>query len=386
MTLSPVSPYFIASVYDQDYLPYTTATVPASLTTAVAANGVNEATALNIQGTLSTTGVTIAIPYTVVTASVTIAAYSQTITVPASATQDGISRDVNFSYPSGTYAVGSGYVVATLKAVGSILNAKQLDVQSGIGNDNLGYLLGQFTYFINGSGGTANFQVRDIAGIPDRNSANANHVMLYLAVTGADGNVWLNNNLGADYSNTANVAFNPAQQAIGSADYHAYGSLFQWGRYSDGHELINWNSGSGGAAVNGVTSTLSSTDTPVNSLFITNSNDWLTTQNDALWQGESGANNPCPIGFRLPTNAEWTGLVSASNITNFVSAASSTLKLPAAGDRYLTSGSLINAGFNLLYWSSSVLNAKSYYLSGSNTISQSNISRTYGCSVRCIKN
>jgi hypothetical protein len=69
ITLSAISPYFVASVFDQDYLPYTAPTGEASLATAQAANGTNETFTLNIQGILTTTGVTIKIPNTVLTAS-----------------------------------------------------------------------------------------------------------------------------------------------------------------------------------------------------------------------------------------------------------------------------------------------------------------------------
>jgi LysM repeat protein len=124
ITLATITPYFVLSVNDQDYLPYTGPTVAASLATAQAANGVNEATALNIQGSLTTTGETIKIPYTVVTATVSLPAFSQTINIPASFTEDNVARDVTFSYPDAMLAVGSGTISATLQAVGGTLNAK----------------------------------------------------------------------------------------------------------------------------------------------------------------------------------------------------------------------------------------------------------------------
>ena len=383
ITLTAISPYFIASVNDSDYIPYTIPTVVASLATAQAAGGGNEATTINIQGTLTTTGVT---PYTVVTATVSLPAYSSTITIPASYTEDGLSRDITFSYSGGTKAVGTGTITATLLSVGDILNVKKLDIQTGIGSDTLGWLLGQFVYATNSSGSTANFQVRDIAGIPDRNINDVNHVMLYLPVTGADGNVWLNNNLGADYANTAKTSFDPAQQATAYNDYKAYGSLFQWGRYSDGHELINRTSSTAGTFVNGNTTTLSTTDTPDNSLFIT-STDWRSPKNDALWQGEIGTNNPCPCGFRVATDAEFTTLFTASGITNYTNAASSALKFTAQGFRSSSVGTLFSAAINGLYCSSSVSgNMEIRRQFNSTSMSNTADIRGHGFAVRCIKN
>jgi uncharacterized protein (TIGR02145 family) len=382
ITLAAISPYFVASVNDQDYLPYTAPTVAASLT-AQAAGGGNEAFTLNIQGILTTTGVTIRIPYTVVTALVNLPAFSQTINVPASFTEDNVARDVTFSYAAAPLAVGSGTINATLQAVGGTLNAKKLDIQTGIGNDYLGWLLAQFTYATNSSGGTANFDFRNIAPIPDRNIADAAHRMLYVPVAGLDGKTWLNNNLGANYANTTNGAFNPAAQASSSTDQNAYGSLFQWGRGADGHELINWTAGT---AVNGTTP--GPIETPsIN--FITNSTtpfDWRTPQDDNLWQGVSGTNNPCPIGYRLPTETELNNQQLSWSFTNSAGAIASPLKLPMAGYRDRSNGSLSFVGTGGDYWSNTVSSTRArnlYFVSSNAFVATSH--RAYGSSVRCLK-
>jgi uncharacterized protein (TIGR02145 family) len=378
ITLSAISPYFVASVYDQDYLPYTAPTVVASLATAQAANGVNEATALNIQGSLTTTGVTLKIPYTVVTATVSLPAFSQTINVPASYTEDGIAREVTFSYGAATLAVGSGTINATLQAVGGTLNAKKLDIQTGIGNDNLGWLLAQFTYATNSSGGTANFQFRNIAAIPDRNIADANHVMFYLPVLGADDKTWLNNNLGANYANTTNGAFNPAAQASSSTDANAYGSLFQWGRGADGHEFRTSGNTAGPIA------------TPwTSSNFITNNTtpfDWRTPQDDNLWQGVSGTNNPCPIGYRVPTDTELDNQRLRWSVNTSSGAIASPLKLPMAGYRLFSNGSLVNVGTGGYYWSNTVSSTNARFLFFDSSLAYMFAgSRAFGFSVRCLK-
>jgi hypothetical protein len=387
ITLPAITPYFVASVNDQDYLPYTAPTVAASLATAQVANGVNEATALNIQGTLTTTGVTLKIPYTVVTASVSLPAFSQTINVPASFTEDGIARDVTFSYPAATLAVGSGTINATLQAVGGTLNAKKLDIQTGIGNDYLGWLLAQFSYATNNIGGSSNFQFRSIAAVPDRNIADAAHVMFYMPVLGADGKTWLNNNLGADYANTTKASFNPAAQASSSTDQNAYGSSFQWGRGADGHELINWTSASAGAAINAPTTGQSSSATPGNS-FLSGSTNWYTGSNpDNLWQGVNGTNNPCPIGYRLPTDTELDNQRLTWGSNNSAGAINSPLKLPVAGTRSGI-GSLYDVGTYGRYWSNTVSSTDVRYhgFMSINAFMFASSNRAFGLSVRCLKN
>jgi len=142
--------------------------------------------------------------------------------------------------------------------------------------------------------------------------------IVYGTVLADDGNCWLDRNLGA------------TRVATSSTDTASYGWYFQWGRDYDGHQI----------PTSQTTYTTSSTDTPGHGNFIlspASPYDWRSPQNSNLWQGVSGINNPCPSGFRLPTQPEWAALVSAEGITNPATAFSSNLKLPAAGNR----GSLI---------------------------------------------
>jgi len=193
--------------------------------------------------------------------------------------------------------------------------------------------------------------------------------LTYGTVLGADGNCWLDRNLGA------------TQVATSSTDTASYGDLYQWGRLKDGHQVIT----------SGTTSTLSTTDNPGHDDFILDGNtspyDWRSPQNNALWQGVNGTNNVCPAGFRLPTRAEWSTLVSAENITNSASAFSSSLKLPVAGYRYRSSGGVYYRGSSGYYWSSSVTGVGAYYLyfyaSAVNPAYGGN--RASGFSVRCVK-
>lgn len=393
--LGSVSDNYIASVYDVDYNPYTTPTGPATFDTGIAADGANEAAVIDVQGTLTTTGLSIKIPYRVTGGSVSLPSFSQTINVPASSTQDGIARVVTFSYPEGSYAVGSGTVIANMKSVGGNLNIKKLDIQSGIGNDNLGVLLANFTYATDSEGGTARFALRAIAGIPDRNFADAKHNFLYLPITGEDGKTWLNHNLGAAYTKVGGPNFSPATKATASNDYKAYGSLYQWGRYSDGHELRDYANGSASTlseVVNYVSPT--STVAPPNDVKnLANSQNWYSATApgavaaDSLWQGELGINNPCPNGFRLPTEAEIITLIN-TGYTDYTNASSRALGLTAPGYRNSGQNYASAQGSFGYYWSSTSAGGvnKSTMFFGTNanfTINSSSI--PLGLSVRCIK-
>ncbi len=150
----------------------------------------------------------------------------------------------------------------------------------------------------------------------------------YGFVTGLDGKVWLDRNLGA------------TQVATAIDDAAAYGDLYQWGRFCDGHQL----------RTSGTTATPSPTDTPANSLFILQPYNWRSTDNETLWQPDAFINLPCPAGFRIPTAAEWAALVAAESITDSASAFASRLKLTSAGFRSGSSGSIGYPGSIGRYW------------------------------------
>ena len=183
----------------------------------------------------------------------------------------------------------------------------------------------------------------------------------------ATGKVWMDRNLGA------------SQVADSSTDANAYGDLYQWGRAADGHQI----------RTSDTTSTLATSDTPGHGNFITSGSspyDWRNPQNDNLWQGVGGTNNPCPSGYRLPTVAEWETERTSWGSNDAAGAFASPLKLPVAGGRSYSGGSLGSVGSSGLYWSSTVdgTNARNLNFSSSNAAISSGY-RAGGFSVRCLK-
>jgi hypothetical protein len=186
-------------------------------------------------------------------------------------------------------------------------------------------------------------------------------------VIGAGGRIWMDRNLGA------------TQVATRSDDPAAYGDLYQWGRGADGHQI----------RTSATTTTLSSSDQPVDGKFIIGPAslfDWRSPRNDNLWQGVNGVNNPCPIGYRIPTEPEWVAESESWNSKNAVGAFGSSLKLPMAGFRLYTSGSVNPIGEG--YYSISTVDGGVYsriiYFRIPD-MGVENDRRAYGNSVRCIK-
>ena len=117
------------------------------------------------------------------------------------------------------------------------------------------------------------------------------------------------------------------------------------------------------------------------------SSDWRTNPSTNLWQGVSGINNPCPSGYRLPTQAEWEAEHLSWGSQNEAGAFASPLKLPLAGSRNLSNGSLSRVSIDGYYWSSTLNGTTSafrlVFSSGSATLAGT--SPAEGSSVRCIK-
>ena len=184
------------------------------------------------------------------------------------------------------------------------------------------------------------------------------------------GKVWLDRNLGA------------SQVCIASNDTACYGDYYQWGRNYDGHQESNSTLLYQQASdVNNAGSSFRIDD---NSSY----NDWAYwvdssgTTRSSNWSSIDGS-SICPAGFRVPTSAE---LDSERTFSTIAGAFSNFLKLPTAGYRGSSTGTLMYSGTHGFVWSTSSTNSpNSDYLTFSDYSAIEYSSRSYGWSVRCIK-
>lgn len=170
-----------------------------------------------------------------------------------------------------------------------------------------------FTYTVTNTtvtnAGSCNFTRRVYQ--PDQNYTgtirnDGRHRFLYKVITGIGGKQWLQTNLGAHYNQVDHPSFNPEMAATNVDDYLAFGSLFQTGRNSDGHEIVNWTSAT---SATGLSSTATPAPTPNvvanTGLFYTSSSPANQTGNfygaarAYLGRIIIGPGIPCPTGFTV---------------------------------------------------------------------------------------
>jgi uncharacterized protein (TIGR02145 family) len=122
--------------------------------------------------------------------------------------------------------------------------------------------------------------------------------------------------------------------------------------------------------------------------------------NGAWTDASKTADDPCPAGYRIPTQAQWQGVISNNTLTNVgtnwnISSTNYSsgkkfgdeLMLPAAGFRSHFNGALFYRGSNGYYWSSTeYVTVNAWTLDFNIVDAYTNIGdgRSYGLSVRCI--
>ncbi len=151
---------------------------------------------------------------------------------------------------------------------------------------------------------------------------------------------WFDRNLGS------------SQVCTALNDSSCYGDLFQWGRDDDGHQV----------RTSSIVSTLSSMDDPGHGNFISvpfvSPIDWRSPQNNSLWQGEVSTNNPCPSGWRVPTENELNDERKSWSSNDLAGAYLSSLKWSEARYRDIDGSMDVDNG---AVWSSSYGTASGSY-------------------------
>ncbi len=292
------------------------------------------------QGTLAS-GVSSLVPYTVGNGGTH---NGQTVT------STGVTG-LTATLAADTLANGAGSLTYTISGAPSASGIASFALNIGGQSCNLNIA-------VNNAGGSGTYP-------PNSVFCNGTPTVIVDVTNPATGRIWMDRNLGA------------TQAATSSTDANAYGDLYQWGRRSDGHQCRN----------SATTTTLSSTDQPANGSFIIITDDWRSPSNNNLWQGVNGVNNPCPSGYRLPTEAELETERLSWSSNDSLGAFASALKLPVAGLRN-SNGLVGDAGTEGNYWSSTVVTGGGAYFLffGSLYASMGALGKAFGFSVRCLKN
>jgi uncharacterized protein (TIGR02145 family) len=210
--------------------------------------------------------------------------------------------------------------------------------------------------------------------IEDSDSINHNGYNYQLVESPYTGKIWLDRNVGASrVCQTYN-------------DESCFGNYYQWGRNEDGHQ----NANSLTTNIQAIDLVDMSNDKFIVSI-IEKEYDWaydidyFGIQRAFNWSRLDGA-SICPSGFRVPTLDELNAETLNQGITNRDDAFANFLKIPAAGYRMGSDGSLSLNGFTAFVWTNTTDNLDVRgFVFGGNTAHEIPLSRASGLSVRCIQ-
>lgn len=206
--------------------------------------------------------------------------------------------------------------------------------------------------------------------------------VVYKTVRAADRKIWIQQNLGSP-----RVAFS-------SIDESAYGHVFQWGRWDDGHQVPTSPVITGSASLQNP-----SHIAPGNPAFIksqTLSSAWwgaggLSTN---TWSGNIptpvNGKDPCAAlgaGWRMPTAADWQNIINLEGISDTYTAFLSNLKLPAGSYRVSQTGIVGQSGDVGRFWTSTADggNAVAVFIDNAYGLFISPAERGLGLPCRCVK-
>lgn len=162
--------------------------------------------------------------------------------------------------------------------------------------------------------------------VKDKYYGDGDHNFIYCAVMGPGNKKWLNLNLGAEYAREGSEYFNPEAVPTDHQDWKAFGSLYNYNRDSDGHELVQYRRGTSKWEVkhkNGYTTNRPNAGEKSNIVA-----------SEAKYYAEwELSNDPCPNGYRVvdssllvgTTGYTWEGLFSGTSIMKHNSYSSWTL-------------------------------------------------------------
>ena len=196
------------------------------------------------------------------------------------------------------------------------------------------------------------------------------------------------------------------EAANGDYKGYPYGKLYQWGRkYGQGYDSNDASYPSGENMIAGpVMPSWGSSETYKDAFFY-DPPDWCNTRIDDLWvdsEGYKTKKDPCPTGWRIPTDDElavlgdnfssWTTNSEGQNGYYFVGEYTyidglPQVFFPAAGSLDYGSGNAYHRGNSGYYWSSGPSGSRAYhlYFSSVGASSKSSDYRAYGYSVRCVQ-
>ncbi|KYH06601.1 hypothetical protein A1704_23665 [Chryseobacterium cucumeris] len=226
---------------------------------------------------------------------------------------------------------------------------------------------GSLVYNVAGTASSAGVMSVPISFAGQSCSVNATVTGGLTTVMPGNPQAWMRHNLGADTSLDPDV---PVQGI--------HGNYYQWGRAAVVADA---------STPSGVITSWNTTEAPTES--------WSDTSKTV--------NDPCPVGFRVPTRQQWLNLVNntiSSNIgafnnsdTNFGSGkvlvgGGNKLTFPITGERRYVDGSLFARGMTARYWTSteypSIYGYNTYFDFGTVNASSSYAYKTSGYAVRCI--
>jgi hypothetical protein len=282
-----------------------------------------------------------------------------TITAPAGVLSS-TSGSITFTASGTPIAAGSFTIPVSIR--GSTCNV-QITVTSAstTSNGDPGTIVG--------STGTVNFTYQ-------------NQAVIYKTVRAADGNIWIQQNLGSP------------RVALHSIDEGAFGHFFQWGRWDDGHQLPNSPTIVGNSSLQNPSQLATGNPAFIKSDIASLA--WWGTGGVTTdtWNGNTptstNGKNPCAAlgaGWRMPTASEWQNLITREGIFDTYSAFRSNLKMPAGGVRFSTNG-VVHVNGDVGYsWTSTAdgNNAKAVFIDNAYGLFISPVERGVGYPCRCLK-